>query len=378
MKKTFLLTAVLLAVACAPKATVTVVNPLGIDRSAELVEIPVDKLGAIPLGLDDTYVVTNAAGEAVPSQWTSDDLLVFQSGLGANETARFTITAGAPRRFETRTTGRFVPERHDDFVWENDRVAFRIYGAALAPIDGPSGGIDALYKRTDTLIVGRWYAEAAERGLSYHDDHGTGLDDYKVGPTLGAGAAAPWVDSALVLVGNFTAQELLDNGPLRTTFRLTYPPLTIHGRPVASTRTISIDAGAQLTRVEQEYGVSEPIQVAVGYPLHADSVESSAGANRLLLSEPATPKASGVWLGAVLPQPIEGAFENSYEVPAGEKGAGTYRHILALQRYTPGEPLVYYTGFGWERSGGWTAQRFAEYLDHFAAALDTPFLITIE
>jgi len=378
MKKLLLLAAAALAVACAPKATVTVENTLDFDRSTELVEIPLAALDKIPIGMDQTWVVTDSTGTVVPSQATYDGLLVFQSGLTGPGTARFTVTAGLPQTFEARTDARLAPERYDDLVWENDRVAFRLYGAALVPIDGPSGGIDALYKRADTLVTARWYADELERDLSYHDDHGTGLDDYKVGPTLGAGAAAPWVDGALVRGGNHTGREILDRGPLRTTFRLTYPDLTLGGAPVSETRTITLDAGAQLTRVAQEYGGAEPIQVAVGYPLHADTVKYSTSANRLLVGEPATAKASGVYLGAVLPRAFGEAFENEYQVPEGQKGAGTYRHILALQNYTPGEPLVYYTGFGWERSGGWTARRFAEYLDHFAAALETPLTITIE
>ena len=29
---------------------------------------------------------------------------------------------------EAMAFGRFVPEREDDFAWENDKVAFRVYG----------------------------------------------------------------------------------------------------------------------------------------------------------------------------------------------------------------------------------------------------------
>jgi hypothetical protein len=381
MKNIFLFTLAAAAMcACTPKTTITVENTLDIDRSAELVEIPTDQLlDKILLGFDENYVVKNAAGEVIPSQVTHDGLLLFQSGLGAGEKANFTVETGAPQEFAAKTKGRHAPERFGDFIWENDRVAFRIYGAPLAAKDGPSNGIDALYKRTEEMILDKWYEGELQNGLSYHDDHGTGLDNYDVKRTLGAGAAAPYIDGKLVLNSNFTGHEILDYGPLRTTFRLSYPELAINGVPAAETRTFSIDAGSQLTRVEQEWGVGAPMTVAVGYPLR-DGAETkyAATGNVFMLEEPANSKVSGVYLGSVLPKAISEVVETEYEVPAGEKGAGVFRSILELTDYAPGTPLVYYTGFGWEKHGGWTAETFAEYLDNFNAALETPFVVTVK
>ena len=44
---------------------------------------------------------------------------------------------------ETVTYARFVPERSDDFAFENDKVAFRIYGPALKN-SGVNNGIDCI------------------------------------------------------------------------------------------------------------------------------------------------------------------------------------------------------------------------------------------
>jgi hypothetical protein len=377
MKKLVLFTALAAAMCgCAPETTITVENTLGFDRAAELVEIPVAGLGAITLADGQTYVVKNAEGEVVPSQVTSDGLLLFQSGLGANAKATFTVTAGAPREFAPKTCGRFAPERMDDFIWENDRVAFRIYGAALVAKDGPSNGLDVLYKRTDEMILDKWYEDDLQNGLSYHDDHGTGLDNFDVKRTLGGGAAAPLVNGTLVLNSNFTGHEVLDNGPLRTSFRLTYPDITIDGASVKESRTFSIDAGSQLTRVTQEYGVTEPITVAVGYTKRNPEMKYAMSGKTMLIEEPATAKASGVYLGAVMPAEIGAAVENEYTNPDPMRTA-TYRLVLATQTYTPGMPLTYYTGFGWEKWGDWTAESFAAYLANFAAALKTPFAIMI-
>jgi hypothetical protein len=377
MKKVILAAAAALC-ACAPSLKISVENTLDIDRSAGLVEIPVGRLGAISLADGRTYRVSEG-GRVVVSQVTADGLLIFQSTLGAGEKKTFTVRAGAPEQFAPKTYGRFAPERFDDFFWENDRVAFRIYGAALVANDGPSNGIDALYKRSDSMVIGRWYEDYfSEARLSYHDDHGTGLDNYDVKRSLGAGAAAPFIDGVLMLNSNFTEHEVVDNGPLRTTFRLVYPRLTIDGEEAAESRTISIDAGSQLTRVQQQWGVKAPMTVALGYPLRVADEAYTAAGNTLMVCEPATSKTSGVYLGAVIPSGFDGAVENVYEVPRGEKAAGTYRHILLTTTYTPGTPLVYYTGFGWEKWGGWTAEKFARYLADFDAALRTPFVVNIE
>ncbi len=117
----------------------------------------------------------------------------------------------------------------DDFVWENDRVAFRAYGPALVAKDGPSTGFDAWYKRTSKLVVDEWYADELGGIKKYHDDHGEGMDDYSVGPTLGLGAPAAYVDGVIWKNKNFASYEVLENGPLRTTFRLIYDDLDVDG-----------------------------------------------------------------------------------------------------------------------------------------------------
>ena len=366
--------------ACTPKLSLTVENLSSFDRGQELAEVPVSELSSLTLGEGQTYVV-KLGSEIVPSQVTYDGMLVFQSGLGAGEKAAFTVTAGQPQQFKAQAYGRFAPDRLDDFIWENDRVAFRIYGAALIANDGPSNGIDVLYKRSENMVLDKWYSDSSEKGLSYHEDNGTGLDDYKVGPTLGAGAMAPYVDGKLVLNENFRGWELLDNGPLRTTFRLIYNDLDVNGNAVSETRTISIDAGSQMSRIVQQYGFDSPETVAAGFPLHTErglKATYVSGADWLLVDEPATGKAQGVLLGIVFPGGIDRVAEDEYTVPADRKGAGTYSHVLAMTTYKPGTPVTYYMGFGWEKWWKQPEENFAGYIKNFAAALGQPFVIIVK
>lgn len=354
MKKLVLIAAAAMC-ACAPKVTVSVENTLESDRSSQLVEIPVAQLASVKLAQGQTYAVMQS-GKVVPSQVTHDGLLVFQSGLAGKGSTSFVVRAGKPQEFAAKAFARFAPERMDDFIWENDRVAFRIYGAALIATDGPSNGIDALFKRSEEMVLDKWYADnLGPEKLSYHDDHGTGLDDYKVGRTLGAGGMAPWADSVLLLNTNFTGHELLDAGPLRAAFRLSYPE--------GETREFRLDAGSQLTRVTQKYAAA-PATVAAGYPLHADSVDfRPVGTSAMMVVEPATAKSENVFLGMILPTRSEVRAANG--------------HALALAPYNP-EGMVYYTGYGWQKWGEWSAKSWEQYLLDTEAALQSPFIVTVK
>ena len=55
-----------------------------------------------------------------------------------------------------RAYARLVPERKDDLAWENDKVAFRVYGPALR--SGPEdSGIDVWCKRVARPVIDKWY-----------------------------------------------------------------------------------------------------------------------------------------------------------------------------------------------------------------------------
>lgn len=228
------------------------------------------------------------------------------------------------------------------------------------------------------MVVDGWIQRYLRGEGSYHDDYGEGLDDYKVGRSLGAGAMAPYVDGKLILNENFRTAEIVENGPLRTTFKLTYSDLIGDSKSYSESRTISIDAGSQLTKIVQEYGFEEPVPVAAGFPLHADNMEDKyQGTDRwLVLDEPATAKSSGVYLGLVFTEPVLAPVMNEYTVPEGEKNAGVYKHVLRELVYNPGEPLTYYTGYGWKEFGFEDSESFRRYLENFASALDAPFAVS--
>jgi hypothetical protein len=115
---------------------------------------------------------------------------------------------------------RFVPERNDDFAWENDKIAFRAYGPFYRG-KAVNSGIDAWLKRVDYPIIDKWYKENQE-GKSYHEDHGEGLDNYHVGSSAGVGGSGLWLDGKREHLDTFTKYEILDASPERYQFKLSY------------------------------------------------------------------------------------------------------------------------------------------------------------
>lgn len=78
--------------------------------------------------------------------------------------------------------GRVYPERLDDVAWENDRVAYRAYGPALQATGERAYGYDIWTKSTPEPVVEDRYDGDLNRGISYHEDHGNGMDVYAVAP----------------------------------------------------------------------------------------------------------------------------------------------------------------------------------------------------
>ena len=95
------------------------------------------------------------------------DLLLFQPKIAAKSKKEFEIveiTEDERPKSETFCYSRFVPERTDDYAWENNRVAFRMFGPTAqkmveegVPGGTLSSGIDAWLKKVDYPIINNWY-----------------------------------------------------------------------------------------------------------------------------------------------------------------------------------------------------------------------------
>ncbi|MBR4778278.1 MAG: DUF4861 family protein, partial [Bacteroidaceae bacterium] len=127
---------------------ITVKNPASVERTDEMVEIPMDDLLArLPLvSEEDMYVVCDEQGNELPTQITFDHKLMFPVTLKANGTATFSINVGTPEPVPTAAFGRHYPERVDDIAWENDLTAYRCYGPALQASGERAFGYDIWVK----------------------------------------------------------------------------------------------------------------------------------------------------------------------------------------------------------------------------------------
>ncbi len=152
--------------------------------------------------------------------------------------------------------GRFVPERKDDFAWENEYAAFRMYGPALLP-ENPSNGVDLWLKASPELVVDSFYYREHVLGLPYHINYGKGLDCYKVGHTVGCGglavASKAPMEGANVMLnvgGPYSSWEILEQTPNKFVFRLHYDSLQVDYVQMQADVTITAEAGQLLNRAE--------------------------------------------------------------------------------------------------------------------------------
>ena len=182
-----LLTLLGLAINALAQGTIQVPNNSTTAFTNTVVEIPWTTVKAVYPQVDTAQLQVVVAGKEVPYQLerrgekTVQNLLV-QVSVGANQSLKLALRKGKPTPVAAKTYARYVPERYDDFAWENDKVAFRIYGAALNGRSDNAYGSDIWAKRTSQLILNKWYKQN-----NYHKDNGEGLDYYHVGLTLGAG-----------------------------------------------------------------------------------------------------------------------------------------------------------------------------------------------
>ena len=134
--------------------TVTVNNPLAMERSNEVIELSMADISN-RLNLADTaqIVVLDAEGQQVPYQITYDEKLIFPATVAANAAAVYTIETGTPIDMEVKTCGKYYPERLEDVAWENDLVGFRAYGPGLQARGERGYGYDLFTKYNTTEPV---------------------------------------------------------------------------------------------------------------------------------------------------------------------------------------------------------------------------------
>lgn len=386
--------------------TVTVTNPLAMERSNEMVEVSMETV-TDRLGLADTaqIVVLNADGQQVPYQITYDGKVIFPAAIAAGGTATYTIQTGTPEAFDVKACGRCYPERMDDMAWENDLVAFRAYGPALQAKGERGFGYDLFtkYNTTEPMLEAMYAKEldketlakiaelkktdpkaAAElsRERSYHIDHGYGMDCYAVGPTLGAGVAALMVNDTIIYPWCYKNQEILDNGPLRFTVKLEFTPLTVKGdSTVVETRLITLDAGSHLNKTAVSYSnLKETLPIVAGIVLHEPdgAVVADAANGYITYVDPTTGPDNGkIFMGAAVPAVVKDAKTVLFSEKEKKERNNADGHVLAVSDYEPDSEYVYYWGFAWDKADIKTADAWNRYMADFAQKVRNPLTVKV-
>lgn len=361
---------------------VTARNDLDLARAEEMVEVPAAALARLakPADLVKVRVKDDGGRELVAQAVDLDgdaapDQLVFLADFAPRQSRTFVLSLGEKRvwkKEDFRVYGRFVRERHDDFAWENDRIAHRAYGPDLEtwdqePLTG--SGVDVWTKRTRRLVVNDWYMTD-----TYHEDHGEGADFYSAGRTRGCGGTGVWRDGRLWVSRNFRQSRVFSAGPIRLVFELDYAPFDAGGASVAETKRVIVDAGRNLDRFESRYrpyrrpGQGEPeITWAAGIKKHAAAAvrfEKTEGTLR-------------TW------EPIEknGSFGCAVVMDPRHlvENVESEGNTLAVGRVATGQPAVFYAGFGWDRSGDFKdVAEWDRYVGEFARRVASPLAVEVK
>lgn len=301
-------------------------------------------------------VKSQSSDQYVRTQWIDYDNdgvvdeLLFQADIKANSVVNYTIVSDTAKVTESKviTYSRFVPERIDDYAWENNKVAFRAYGPVAQQLveEGKEGGtlssgIDLWLKKVDYSIIDSWYKKNVASPGYYHIEHGEGYDPYHVGASRGTGGTGIWENDSLQVAKNYISYKTIATGPLRTVFELTYAPWSSYG--VQETKRISLDLDSNFSKFEISYQSDKKIpNYTLGITLHEKKGEVNINKVKGWFRHWEAIDSNFVGEGIVLnPTMIDTAFANNSKTP-------DQSNLLIVTN--PAAKLTYYTGFAWTGS----------------------------
>lgn len=336
---------------------IEVKNNLDFKRK-EIVSVQRNKLVALLKNTSekDIRIKLEGSKEYLRTQWIDynkdgiGDELLFQADIEANSILNYTVVSDTQNVIESNTVtySRFVPERIDDYAWENNKVAFRAYGPTAQRLveEGKEGGtlssgIDLWLKKVDYSIIDNWYKKNVAAPGYYHIEHGEGYDPYHVGASRGTGGSGIWINDILEVAKNYISYKTIATGPLRTVFELTYAPWSSYG--VQETKRISLDLDSNFSKFEINLKSDKKLpNYTVGITLHDKKGEVNIN------------KAKG-WFRHW--EPIDNYFLGEGIVLAPDLVETAFAYDSKIQDQSnllivskPETKLTYYAGFAWTGS----------------------------
>ena len=348
-------------------------NTQDFERSFETVEIKksalkIDNINSI--GIKDVKTGKLLVTQLVDTNGdgTMDELL-FQPKIAAKTIANFEVVlvneTEKPKAADL-CFSRFVPERTDDYTWENNKVAFRVYGPVAQQmieenIKGGtlSSGVDAWLKRVEYPIINKWYKETlVDKTGSYHEDTGEGLDDFHVGVSRGVGGIAVKIDSIYYFSKNYTKWRTITTGPLRTSFYLEYENWDAAGNKISESKIISLDLGNNLSKFTTN--IDGTNSISAGLTLHEKDGEVTGNNENGWVSYWQPHADSELGTAIIADKNTFKGFEK-YDVKAKDL-SNAYAHLQVKNN-----TVIYYAGFGWKKSNQFANKKeWEDYLTKFS------------
>jgi hypothetical protein len=367
-----------------PLKTIVITNALPFERSNETVTID---LQGIASQSEKAFSIVQAGSETPLLSQIVDidedgvpDQLLFQPSIAGESSETFELLESSADSSSTQDLtcfSRFVPERTDDYAWENDKVAFRTFGPEAqrmkeAGIKGGTltSGIDGWLKRVDYPIIDKWYHKETSDLGSYHEDTGEGLDNFHVGVSRGIGGSAVPIGGNYVVSKNFVTWKTHSVGPIRTSFTLTYENWSAGDKTVEESKTISLDRGSHLSHIQ--HNIQGVDTIAIGLTLHENDGEATVNMDQEWLSYWQPHGDSDIGMAVVI---CDGAMVDSDKYITDAKDES---HLYAWVKVN-GNEASYYSGFGWRKSGQFnSSEEWNNYIQQFAQQLETPLTIEVQ
>lgn len=267
---------------------ISVGNTLDMDRTDELVSIPLDEIKKNHANFNKDAYIVYLDDEEIPSQIymsESSSSIVFAADLKPNETKIFSIKylkdGELRKNYTSRTYAEIamkfdavfknkkftgdsfqnfnkvtVPEIHTDHNalfkyegagWESEKVGYRFY------LDWRNA-TDVFGKKVNELVlhkVGTHDVSASDD--SYHKMQDWGMDVFKVGNSLGIGSIGMMTkDNKIEGVAKTDAKfcEITCNGPIISEIKTTYNGWLIGENKYNLESKLSISAGSRITNAK--------------------------------------------------------------------------------------------------------------------------------
>ncbi|MFC4391026.1 DUF4861 family protein [Flavobacterium quisquiliarum] len=306
------------------------------------------------------------------------DELLFQAEVKAKSVSDFVVVIDTVKEPQSKAVAysRFVPERIDDYAWENNRVAFRAYGPVAQQLveEGKEGGtlssgIDLWLKKVDYSIIDDWYAKNEKEAGYYHIDHGEGYDPYHVGASRGTGGAGVWVNDSLQVGKNYINYKTIAKGPLRTIFELDYAPWSQY--QIKETKRISLDLGSNFSKFDIILKAKEQFpNYTIGITLHDKKGEININKTKGWFRHWEPIDKTFLGEGIVLnPELVTQAFANNSTIP-------DQSNLLIVTN--PSKKITFYAGFVWTGSKQVNeVTQWDEMLNKQAEIIQNPLQVTV-